>query len=91
MIKNTKKDSEMKHVKYIKIFLKKKKSKSQKMHEKDIKILLKRKKKRCQHYQERKQKLPEYRRNYYLTHERLTIESFNEILLVLEQFNFFWA
>ena len=45
MIKNTKKDSEMKHVKYIKIFLKKKKSKSQKMHEKDIKILLKRKKK----------------------------------------------
>ena len=45
MIKNTKKDSEMTHVKYIKIFLKKKKSKSQKMHEKDIKILLKRKKK----------------------------------------------
>ena len=45
MIKNTKKDSEMKLVKYIEIFLKKKKSKSQKMHEKDIKILLKRKKK----------------------------------------------
>ena len=27
------------------------------------------KEKRCQYYQERNQKLPEYRRNYYLTHK----------------------
>ena len=33
--------------------------------EKDIKVLLKRKKEK-----ERKKKLPEYRRNYYLTHKK---------------------
>ena len=38
MIKNTKKDSEKKHVKDIKIFLKKKKTKSEKKSETDIKI-----------------------------------------------------
>ena len=27
-------------------------------------------KKRCQYYQEHKQKLPEYRRNYYLTNKK---------------------
>ena len=41
------------------------------MLEKDIKILLKKKKKKkCQYYQENKQKLGEYRRNYYLVHKK---------------------
>ena len=71
MIKITKKDYEKKHVKDIKIFLKNKKIKGKKMPEKYIKILLKKKKKkRHQYYKERKQKLPEYRRNYYLTHKK---------------------
>ena len=45
-IKNTKKDSEKKLMKDIKIFLKKKKVKHEKKLEKDIKILLKKKKKK---------------------------------------------
>ena len=28
------------------------------------------KEKKCQYYQERKQKLPKYRRNYYLAHKK---------------------
>ena len=43
---NTKKDSEEKHVKDTKIFLKKKRMKAKKRPEKDIKILLKKKKKK---------------------------------------------
>ena len=43
MIKNTKKNSENKHVKYIKIFLKKKKAKSEKRPKTDVKIFLKKK------------------------------------------------
>ena len=35
--------------------------------------------KKCQYFQESKQKLPEYRRNYYLT-----LELLKKILLVLE-------
>ena len=44
-IKNTKKVSEKKHMKDIKIFLKKKMIKGEKKPKKDIKILLKKKKK----------------------------------------------
>ena len=44
--KNTKKSSEKKHVKDIKIFLKKKKAKGDKRPEADIKIFLKKKKKK---------------------------------------------
>ena len=65
IIKNTIK----KHVKDIKIFLKKKKTKGEKSSEID-KFYCRRKKKRRQYYQERKQKLPEYRANYYLTHQK---------------------
>ena len=43
---STKKDSEKKHAKNVKIFLKKKKTKGKKRPEKDIKILLKNKKKK---------------------------------------------
>ena len=46
MIKNTKKDSEKKHLKDVKIFLKKKKTKDKRRLEKDIKILLKKEKKK---------------------------------------------
>ena len=46
MIKNTKKDSEKKHVKDMKIFVKKKKIKGVKRLGKDIKILLKKEKKK---------------------------------------------
>ena len=53
------------------MFLKKKKTKGKKRFEKDIQILLKKEKEeRRQYYQERKQKLPEYRRAYYLTHKK---------------------
>ena len=66
----TKKSFKNKHAKGTKIFLMKKKTKSPNMLKKDIKILLKKKKKkRCHYYQEREQKLPEYRRNYYLAHK----------------------
>ena len=48
-----------------------KNEKRQKKLEKDIKILLKKKKKKRNHYyQECKRKLPDYRRNYYLTHKK---------------------
>ena len=69
----------MKHVKDIKTFLKKKKTKGEKRPVKDIKILLKKKKeKKRQCYcernknlsEEQKQKLVEYRRNYYITHDK---------------------
>ena len=43
IIKNTKKDSEKKHVKSTKILLKKKKTKTEKRSETDIKIFLKNK------------------------------------------------
>ena len=46
MIKNTKKDSEKKHAKDIKIFLKKNKIKGKKRLKKDIKILLQKRKKK---------------------------------------------
>ena len=69
IIKNTKKDFEKKHVKNIKIFLKKKKTKRWKKALDRHQIFnYEEKEKRCQYYQEHKQKLPEYRRNYYITH-----------------------
>ena len=46
IIKNTKKDSEKKHVKHIKIFLNKKKTKCEKKLKRGIKILMKKKKKK---------------------------------------------
>ena len=47
------------------------KAKDGKKLEKNIKILLKKKnEKKRDYYQERKQKLPEYRRNYHLTHKK---------------------
>ena len=61
-------------MKDIKIFLKKKKTKGEKRLEKDFQnyqnFTEEEKGRRCQYYQERKQKLPEYRRNYYLTHRK---------------------
>ena len=44
--------------------------------EKDIKILLKKKKKRHQYYLECKKKLPDYRRNYYLTYKKYLLGIF---------------
>ena len=52
-------------MKETKISLKKKKIIGKKNPEKDIKVLLKMKKEK-----EREKKLPEYRRNYYLTHKK---------------------
>ena len=46
IMKNTKKDSEKKHAKDMKIFLKKKQTKAEKTLEKDIKLLLNKKKKK---------------------------------------------
>ena len=71
---NAKKYSERKnkHMKNIKIFQKKKKKtvKSEKRPEKDIEILLKKKKRIIKNLSEEKQTLVEYRRIYYLTHEK---------------------
>ena len=64
IIKDIKKDSEKKHVKDIKMFLKKKKKKGEKKLEIDIEIVLK------NLSEEKKQKLVEYRRNYYFTHNK---------------------
>ena len=51
------------------MFLKKKETKSKnKAREKYQNFTEEEKGKRCQYYQEHKQKLLEYRRNYYLTH-----------------------
>ena len=55
IIQSTKKDSKKKYVEDIKIYLKKKKTYHQ----------------YYQYYQERKQKLPKYRRNYYLTQKSI--------------------
>ena len=57
---------------------KEEKIKGEKKLEKDIKISLKKKKKRCQYYQEPKQKLPEYRKNYYLTHKKKLLVHFKD-------------
>ena len=65
-----------KHVTDIKIFLKKQKDK--KRPKKDIKTLMKKEKKKCQYYcsrnqslsKEQNQMLVEYRRNYYVTHNK---------------------
>ena len=58
-------------MKDIKILPNKKKTKGEQMPEKDIKVLLKKKKKKdVSIIRKRKQKLLEYRRNYYLTHKK---------------------
>ena len=69
IIKNKNKDSEKKHVKDIKIFLKKKQIKGEKKPKEDVKILLRKKKKDISIIRNAKKKLLEYRRNYYLTHK----------------------
>ena len=69
-IKNATKDPKKKHVKDIRIFLKKKKIKGKQMIENDINILLKKEKKRRQYHQEPKKKLPDNRRYYYLACEK---------------------
>ena len=70
--KNTKKDSEKNHVTDIKIFLKKKKTKGKKKkgpgrYQSFTEV---EKEKRRRYCQSRRQKLPEYRRNSYLTHKK---------------------
>ena len=69
-----KKNSEKKHVKDIKIFLKKKKTNGKKRPKKDIKIFLKKCQYPCERNKilskEQKQKLVEYMRNYYLAHKK---------------------
>ena len=51
-------------------FFDEEKYKRQKRSKKDQKFTEEEKEKRCQYYQKLKQKLPEYRLNYYLTHEK---------------------
>ena len=66
----------------------KKKVKSEKRPEKDIEILLKKKKRINKNLSEEKQTLVEYRRNYYLTHEKelkdfLTVNFFFDFFVVV--------
>ena len=76
LLKNTNKGFKKRHVKGIKVILNQKKS--EKRHVKGIKIFLKKKKKKVQYFPERyknlpedkKQRLVEYRRNYYITHNK---------------------
>ena len=78
IIKKTKKSFEKRHVKGIKIFLKKKKEKSKKRSMKGIKMFLKKKKKKIVNIivnaiienKDRKQRLVEYRKNYYRTYKK---------------------
>ena len=59
-----------KHVKYIKISLKNKNTKGEKKARERYHNFTEEEKERHQYYQECKKKLPEYRRNYYLTHKK---------------------
>ena len=54
----------------IKVFLKKKKTVEKKAQEIYQNYTEQEQEKRCQYYQESKQKLPEYRKNYHLTHKK---------------------
>ena len=89
IIKNTKRSSEKKHMKDIKIFLRKKKTKGEKRPGKDNQNFTEEEKeKRCNKNhlsEEQKQKLDEYRRNYYLTHKKYLLRDFVDFLKILGQ------
>ena len=64
-----------------KIFLKKKKTRGEKKaRERYQNFAEKEKEKRCHHYHKRNQKLPEYRRNYHLTHKKQLLDLFIDFL-----------
>ena len=76
-------------MKDIQSFLKKEKIKGEKMPETDIKIFLKKKKIKGIiriFLRNKKKKIPEYRRNYYLAHKKITIKRlcrfFKDILTI---------